>query len=99
MDQKTLLERVVELTGMIEQAVSLADWPRASRLAEKRTPLLMELRLPEAAADQEALRRVHATNLAIVENAKTSRSELETEFGTAMQGVRGASEYHRIALF
>ncbi len=98
MDQKQLLERVVELTGMIEQAASLADWPRAARLAEKRTPLLEALDRPTNPVSLEALRRVHATNQAIFANAKTSQSELEAEYGTTMKGVRNVSEYHRVAL-
>ena len=43
MEQSALIEKVLALTGEIEHAAALADWPEAARLAELRSPLIMSL--------------------------------------------------------
>jgi flagellar protein FliT len=98
MDQNQLLERVVELTQMIEDAASIADWPRVARLMERRTPLLESLTMPKSPAAVQALRRVQASIETLRARAQTSRTELETEYGTAIKGVQGASAYARVGM-
>ncbi|CAB3765064.1 flagellar protein FliT [Paraburkholderia humisilvae] len=98
MDQNQLLERVVELTRMIEEAAAVSDWPRAARLMERRTPLLESLTLPKSPAALQALRRVQASIDALRTRAKVSQAELETEYGTAVKGVQGASAYARVGM-
>jgi flagellar protein FliT len=98
MDQNQVLERVVELTQMIEEAAANSDWPRAARLMERRTPLLESLSLPKSPAALQALRRVQASIDMLRARANVSRVELETEYGTAVKGVQGASAYARVGM-
>jgi flagellar protein FliT len=98
MDQNQLLERVVGLTQMIEEAAAISDWPRVARLMERRTPLLESLTLPTSPAALQALRRVQASIEGLRSRAKTSRAELEVEYGTAVRGVQAANAYTRVGM-
>jgi len=98
MDQAQVVERVYELTLAIGHAASLADWQEASRLADVRSPLLMSIRAQQTAASLELIRRVQSLDNALMQDAKGSRDELETEYHAAMQRSRSASQYHRMAL-
>ena len=98
MDQAQVVERVYELTLAIGHAASLADWQEASRLADVRSPLLMSIRAQQTAASLELIRRVQSLDNALMQDAKRSRDELETEYHAAMQRSRSASQYHRMAL-
>ncbi len=98
MDQTQLVERVYELTLAIGHAASLADWQEAARLADVRSPLLMSIRAQQTAASLELIRRIQSLDNALMQDAKGSRDELETEYHAAMQRSRSASQYHRMAL-
>jgi flagellar protein FliT len=98
MDQNQLLERVVELTQMIEEASAISDWPRVARLMERRTPLLESLTLPKSPAALQALHRVQASIDMLRSRANTSRAELETEYAASVRGVQGASAYARVGM-
>jgi flagellar protein FliT len=98
MDQTQLVERVYELTLAIGHAASLADWQEAARLADVRSPLLMSIRAQQTAASLELIRRIQSLDNALMQDAKGSRDEMETEYHAAMQRSRSASQYHRMAL-
>jgi flagellar protein FliT len=98
MDQNQLLERVVELTQMIEEAAAISDWPRVARLMERRTPLLESLKLPLSPAALQTLRRVQASIDGLRSRATTSRGELETEYAASVKGVQAASAYTRVGM-
>ncbi len=98
MDQAQVVERVYELTLAIGHAARLADWQEASRLADVRSPLLMSIRAQQTAASFELIRRIQSLDNALMQDAKGSRDEMETEYHAAMQRSRSASQYHRMAL-
>jgi len=51
MESSALIGKVLALTGEIEQAAALADWPEAARLAEIRSPLIMSLDAQQVQGD------------------------------------------------
>jgi flagellar protein FliT len=98
MDQTQLVEQVLELTEEIGHAVSIADWQRAARLSEQRSPLLMSIG-PEQTPDALALiRRIQAMDDITLDEARTSQTGLETEYRAAMERTDAARQYNNVAL-
>ncbi|MGY6205219.1 hypothetical protein [Paraburkholderia strydomiana] len=56
MEQSALIEKVLALTGEIEHAAALADWPEAARLAELRSPLIMSLDAQQVQGSLDVIR-------------------------------------------
>ena len=99
MKQNSLIDRLLELTLAIQHAAAMADWQEAARLTEERTPLFMELTPEQDTVAMDVIRRIQAIDAAIADDAKTTQSELQTEYSAAMNKVRAASKYHQAAKF
>jgi hypothetical protein len=95
--QTQLVKHVFALTQAIEEAASLADWQRAARLAEERSPLLMSIRREQEPASLALIDRIMTIDHAVMDEARQSRDELEVEYHAAMERSRSASKYHNIA--
>jgi hypothetical protein len=98
MEHSALIEKVLALTGEIEQAAALADWPEAARLAEIRSPLIMSLDAQKVQGSLDMIRSIVARNAAIFADAQTTQAELQTEFMAAMRRVSAANQYQKAAL-
>jgi flagellar protein FliT len=99
MEQNSLIDRLLELTLAIQQAAAMADWQEAARLTEERTPLFMELTPEQDATAMEVINQIQAIDAAIAADAKTTQSELQIEYSSAMNKVQAASKYHQVAKF
>jgi len=97
MEQSALIEKVLALTGEIEHAAALADWPEAARLAELRSPLIMSLDAQQVQGSLDVIRSIVARNDAIVADAQTTQVELQAEYTAAMRRVSAANQYHKAA--
>jgi flagellar protein FliT len=99
MEQNSLVDRLLELTLAIQDAAAMADWQEAARLTEERTPLFMELTPEQDATAMEVINQIQAIDVAIAADAKTTQSELQIEYSSAMKKVQAASKYHQAAKF
>lgn len=97
MEQSALIEKVLALTGEIEHAAALADWPEAARLAELRSPLIMSLDAQQVQGSLDVIRSIVARNDAIVADAQTTQVELQAEYMAAMRRVSAANQYQKAA--
>ncbi|MDR6375336.1 MULTISPECIES: flagellar protein FliT [Paraburkholderia] len=97
MEQSALIEKVLALTGEIEHAAALADWPEAARLAELRSPLIMSLDAQQVQGSLDVIRSIVARNDAIVADAQTTQVELQAEYTAAMRRVSAANQYQKAA--
>jgi hypothetical protein len=97
MEQSALIEKVLALTGEIEHAAALADWPEAARLAELRSPLIMSLDAQQVEGSLDVIRSIVARNDAIVADAQTTQVELQAEYTAAMRRVSAANQYQKAA--
>jgi flagellar protein FliT len=98
-EQARLVERVLELTQAISDAGQLADWPRAARLAEERSPLVRAITADQDAASLALIRRIQAMNGTIVNEARQFEAGLTDEYNEAMGRARAAQQYTRVALY
>ena len=99
MEQNNLIDRLLELTLAIQHAAAMADWQEAARLTEERTPLFMELTPEQDATAMAVINRIQAIDVAIAADAKSTQSELQVEYSSAMKKVQAASKYHQAAKF
>jgi flagellar protein FliT len=99
MEQNSLIDRLLELTLAIQHAAAMADWQEAASLTEERTPLFMELTPEQDATAMDVIKRIQAIDAAIAADAKTTQSELQIEYSSAMKKVQAASKYHQAAKF
>ncbi|XUW88389.1 flagellar protein FliT [Burkholderia sp. M6-3] len=97
MEQSALIEKVLALTGEIEHAAALADWPEAARLAELRSPLIMSLDAQRVQGSLDVIRSIVARNDAIIADAQTTQVELQAEYTAAMRRVSAANQYQKAA--
>jgi len=97
MEQSALIAKVLALTGEIEHAAALADWPEAARLAELRSPLIMSLDAQQVQGSLDVIRSIVARNDAIVADAHTTQVELQAEYTAAMRRVSAANQYQKAA--
>jgi hypothetical protein len=98
MDQTRLVEQALALTEEIDHAARIADWQRAARLSEQRSPLLMAL-APEQSPEALALiRRIQAIDDATLREAMIAQSELAAEYRAAMDRTQAAHSYNSMAL-
>ncbi|MFM0375522.1 flagellar protein FliT [Paraburkholderia strydomiana] len=97
MEQSALIEKVLALTGEIEHAAALADWPEAARLAELRSPLIMSLDAQQVQGSLDVIRSIVARNDAIIADAQTTQVELQAEYTAAMRRVSAANQYQKAA--
>ena len=99
MEQNSLIDRLLELTLAIQHAAALADWQEAARLTEERTPLFMQLTPEQDDTAMEAINRIQAIDAAIAADAKTTQTELQSEYSSAIHKIQAASKYHQAAKF
>jgi flagellar protein FliT len=99
MDQAELLERVLALTQEIEAATHIADWQRAARLSEERSPLVHSISAQQSPAGLALVRRIQSMDAATLESARIARSELSAEYQAANQNINAARQYQRAAFF
>lgn len=99
MSQKALIEQVHKLTQDIGHAAAVADWPNAARLAEERSPLLMSIGPTQDPAALALIRRIQATDAAVLDAAGTARVELQAEFNQSRRQADAASQYLKAARF
>ncbi|CAH2900028.1 MAG: Adenosylhomocysteinase (EC [uncultured Paraburkholderia sp.] len=97
MEQSALIEKVLALTGEIEHAAALADWPEAARLAELRSPLIMSLDAQQVQGSLDVIRSIVARNDAIFADAQTTQVELQAEYTAAMRRASAANQYQKAA--
>jgi len=95
----TTIDRIWQITKAIEHAAAVGEWEDAARLANERSPLLMTLRAPLAAAALDTLREVHAIDLNVASAAQAAQTTLNTEYRAAMQATRNAGLYQKVAGF
>lgn len=98
MDQTRLVERVFELTQSIAEAGQIADWQRAARLAEERSPLVHSIQQHQDPAALTLIRRIQAMDSTLMNEARTTQAELTEEFQVAIRRTRAAQQYNRVAL-
>jgi flagellar protein FliT len=99
MEQNSLIDRLLELTLAIQHAAALADWQEAARLTEERTPLFMQLTPEQDATAMEVINKIQAIDAAIAADAKTTQTELQSEYSSAINKIQAASKYHQAAKF
>jgi flagellar protein FliT len=99
MSQKELVERVFELTQAIADASQIADWQRAARLAEERSPLVHSLEAEQDPAAMALIRRIQTMDDTLLNEARTTQTELSDEFNAAMRRTNAAQQYNRVAMF
>ena len=92
MEQNSLIDRLLELTLAIQHAAALADWQEAARLTEERTPLFMQLTPEQNDTAMEAINRIQAIDAAIAADAKTTQTELQSEYSSAINKIQAASK-------
>jgi hypothetical protein len=98
MDQTRLVEQVLALTEEIDHAARIADWQRAARLSQQRSPLLMSLG-PNQSPDTLALiRRIQELDNEMLREAGLAQSELASEYRTAMERTNVAHQYNSMAM-
>ncbi|KVE35113.1 flagellar protein FliT [Burkholderia sp. TSV86] len=98
-DQMSLIERVLSITREIDQAVQLANWSEAARLADERSPHLMSITGEQTPAALALVRQIQAIDAALVANAKAAQAELQVEYRNAMDRLGAASAYQAAAQF
>jgi hypothetical protein len=98
MDQTQLVERVFELTQSIAEAGQIADWQRAARLAEERSPLVHSIQRHQDPVALTLIRRIQAMDSTLMNEARTTQAELIEEFQVAMRRTSAAQQYNRVAL-
>ncbi|MFP3586186.1 flagellar protein FliT [Paraburkholderia sp. SIMBA_055] len=98
MESSALIWKVLALTGEIEQAAALADWPEAARLAEMRSPLIMSLDAQQVQGSLDVIRSIVARDAALYANAQTTQVELQAEFTAAMRRASAVDKYQKTAL-
>jgi hypothetical protein len=59
----------------------------------------MQLTPEQDAAAMAVINRIQAINAAVATDAKTTQTELQIEYSTAMNKVQAASKYHQAARF
>lgn len=99
MSQTQLVEQVFELTRAIAEAGQIADWQRAARLAEERSPLVHSIQPQQDPAALALIRRIQAMDSTLMNEARTSEAELTEQFQTAIRRTNAAQQYNRVALF
>jgi hypothetical protein len=99
MEQNSLIDRLLALTLAIQHAAALADWQEAARLTEERTPLFMQLTPEQDDTAMEAINRIQAIDAAIAADARTTQTELQSEYRSAINKIQAASKYHQAAKF
>lgn len=99
MDQTQLVERVFELTQAIAEAGQIADWQRAARLAEERSPLVHSIQPQQNPTALALIRRIQAMDSTLLNEARTTQAELAEEFQAAVRRTSAAQQYNRVALF
>jgi flagellar protein FliT len=99
MSQKEIVQRVFELTQAIADASQLADWQRAARLAEERSPLVHAIQPEQDPAAMGLIRRIQAMDDTLLNEARTAETELSEEFRVAMRRTNAAQQYNRVAMF
>ncbi len=97
MDQSVVIQKVLALTGEIEHAAALADWPQAARLAETRSSFVMSLRAPQSPAALKAIREIMTRDAAILSDAHTTQTDMQAELAQAMGRANSVSQYHSVA--
>lgn len=98
MDQTRLVEQVLALTEEIDQAARIADWQRAARLSEQRSPLLMSFAPAQSPEAMTLIRRIQALDDGTLREVRTAQSELASEFRSAMDRTNAANRYNSVAL-
>jgi flagellar protein FliT len=98
-DQDALVERLFALTKDMETAAILADWPRVAELDAARTPLLRALTREQSPQALATIREIQGIDAAVLAEATATRSELATEYHSAMKRVNAASRYQQGARF
>jgi flagellar protein FliT len=98
-DQKTLIERLLELTLASQHAATMADWPEAARLTQERSVLFRLLTREQDEAGLATIRKIQAIDAAIAAEAGTAQVELRAEYNVAMGNVQAVSKYHQAARF
>lgn len=99
MSQTQLVERVFELTQEIAEAGQIADWERAARLAEERSPLVHSIQPEQDSTALVLIRRIQAMDGTLLSEARSTQEELSEEFQSAVQRTKAAQQYNRVALF
>jgi flagellar protein FliT len=99
MDQTQLVEQVFELTQAIAEAGQIADWQRAARLAEQRSPLVHSIERQQAPAALALIRRIQIMDGVLMNEARTTQAEAGEEFQAALRRTKAAQQYNRVALF
>ncbi len=97
MDQHALVEHVLQITEEIGHAAALADWPRAARLVQRRSPLLRSIVREQSPASLELIRKIQAMDVALAANAGKTREALQTEYRAAIDRVSAARRYQQVA--
>jgi hypothetical protein len=95
--QANVLREIWRITKDIEQAAAVGEWERTASLALERTPLIYQLSASQPAAALEMIRAIQTIDHAVMQQAKTAQQEMGSEYASAMNSVRGASQYQAVA--
>ncbi|RFU47466.1 flagellar protein FliT [Paraburkholderia sp. DHOC27] len=99
MDQTQLVERVFEMTQAIAEAGQIADWQKAARLAQERSPLVRSIQREQAPVALAMIRRIQAMDRSLIDDARTTQAELTAEYELATRRIKSAQQYNRVAMF
>lgn len=99
MEANTVLNEICRLTKDIEQAAAVGEWERTASLALERTPLIHQLSASQPAAALDMIRAIQTIDRAVMQQANSAQQEIDSEYASAMNSVRGASQYQRVAQY
>lgn len=99
MNQQELLASVLDLTHEMTAAARAGDWVETARIAQQRSPLLMQVRDDKTSATLERVREIQALDAALTKSASGAHDALSRDFRDAKTRITAASRYQQAARF
>ncbi|MDR5736920.1 MULTISPECIES: flagellar protein FliT [unclassified Caballeronia] len=97
MSQHELLTNAVTLTRAMAAAAAAGDWIEAARVAELRSPVIMQLQNDRDSATLQAARDIQALDASLMQTAEAARMSLGEGFREATARIDAASRYQQAA--
>jgi flagellar protein FliT len=97
MNQQQLLKNALELTHGIAAAARAGDWIEAARLADERSPLLLQVQNDQADATLALVREIQTLDASLMSDADDARMSLGKNYREAMARTTAANRYQQAA--
>ncbi|WP_250450063.1 flagellar protein FliT [Caballeronia sp. ATUFL_M2_KS44] len=97
MSQQELLTNAMALTHAMAAAAAAGDWIEAARVAEVRSPIIMQLQNDHEPATLQAARDIQALDASLMQTAEAARMSLGRGFREASARIDAASRYQQAA--